>query len=421
MPIAQTFPNGFYRLIGAQFLSATADNALLLIAISLAIHQGIEAWWIPLLKATYVIAYVVLAPWAGALSDRFPKPMMMTLSHMFKLLGSGLLLVTDDPRLGFALVGAGAALYSPAKYGWITEGTTPSLLVKANGWIETTSVAAAVLGLSWGGLLISDACKLIWVQLGVVNAQNQALRYSVIPILLMYTLTIILMIKIPVLRSNSIPSAIGSHPLKSRIWHFFRDQGALWKDPLARVSLLITSLFWGVGACLQLLVLEWGQTNLGLSLSQSAYLQGISAIGLVGGALLAGQRVQLNGAIQLIPIGLLIGCLMPLMNWIDGIAVGVAFSFALGAISGIFVVPMNALLQHRGQQLVSAGRSIAIQNFNENTSILLVMLIHSTLIQMGWAIDELIIAIGIWVTVPMAIILLHARSLSRQKRLIVEV
>lgn len=411
-------PKGFYRLIWAQLISATADNALLLIAIALSIQNGIAAWWIPLLKVSYVVSYVVMAPWVGVLSDQFPKSAMMMISHMFKLLGSGLMLVFDDPRLGFALVGLGAALYSPAKYGWITENTPHSALVKANAWIETTSVTAAVVGVAWGGVLISEEWESIWTQYIWLGGAN--LRLAVLTILAMYSLTIVLMMKLPGKLCKYSDEKFNLIHLRSWIYGFVKDQTILWKDPLARISLAVTSLFWGVGACLQLLVLQWSQERFDLTISQSAYLQASTAVGVVFGALIAGRKIKLNHALRLLPLGFLVGVLILLMNWIENITTGLLYSITLGALCGFFIVPMNALLQHRGQQLITAGRSIAVQNFNENASILLILSLYSYLIHLNWAVSELVVANALWILSLMLTIYWHFHKLQKSKTLTIQ-
>jgi len=406
---------GFARLMWAQFNSATADNALLLLAMALWTHSGGEAWWIPLLKVGFTMAYVVLAPWAGALADRWPKSRMMAASHGFKLLGCGWMLIADDPRWGFACVGIGAALYSPAKYGWVTEHVPADRLVKANGWIETSSVTAAILGIALGGYLVSSSWQ-TWA-LGLTPLANAAfaLKGSLIVPMAMYGLTLLMTLGLP------CPMHREQHPLGSgsQSWAWLRqfrtDQRCLWRDPLARISLCVTTLFWGVGACLQVLVLQWGQAQLGLSLSEAAGLQGITAISVVIGAWLAGQRIPLHEALRVLPLGLALALLVPLMIGVTHPLVALALALLMGLISGGLVVPMNALLQQREQTLLSGGPSMAVQNFNETLSVLVTLGLYAALVQQDWPWPNLILGLSVWMGVPMAAILIvtHRQGLGR--------
>ncbi len=406
---------GFARLMWAQFNSATADNALLLIAMALWSKAGGDVWWIPLLKVAFTVSYVVMAPWAGALADAWPKSRMMAVSHGVKLLGCGCMLIADDPRWGFAMVGLGAALYSPAKYGWVTEQVQPVDLVKANGWIETSSVTAALVGIALGGFLVSSAWQ-SWLHQVVPWIQSElTLKASLIVTLLMYSVTLLLTIALPASKPPRWPQ--GLQRVQGLTWlHQFRsDQRALWQDPLAGISLSVTTLFWGVGACLQVLVLQWGQAQLGLSLSESAGLQGVTALSVVLGAWLAGQRVPLHEALRVLPLGLVLALLVPLMIGVKHTSVALGLALLMGAISGGLVVPMNALLQHRGQTLLSGGRSIAVQNFNENLSVLVTLGLYAVLIQQAWPWPALILGLSIWMGLPMVAILIvsHRQGLRR--------
>jgi hypothetical protein len=290
--------------------------------------------------------------------------------------------------------------------------------VKANAWIETTSVTAAVVGVAWGGVLISEEWESIWTQYIWLGGAN--LRLAVLTILVMYSLTIVLMMKLPGKLCKYSDEKFNLIHLRSWIYGFVKDQTILWKDPLARISLAVTSLFWGVAACLQLLVLQWSQERFDLTISQSAYLQASTAVGVVFGALIAGRKIKLNHALRLLPLGFLVGVLILLMNWIENITTGLLYSITLGALCGFFIVPMNALLQHRGQQLITAGRSIAVQNFNENASILLILSLYSYLIHLNWAVSELVVANALWILSLMLTIYWHFHKLQKSKTLTIQ-
>ncbi|MBU3652662.1 MAG: lysophospholipid transporter LplT [Limnohabitans sp.] len=393
----------FYRLITAQFVSGLADNALLLVAIALHMEQGGAGWWIPLIKFSFTTFYVLTAPVAGVLSDRWPKPRVMLVANGIKALGCLGMLLGLPVIPAMMIVGLGAALYSPAKYGLITELVPASQLVKANGWIEISTVGAAVLGIMMGGFLISETFTL--------NALTQVLRSalnthsllcgSLAFTVLCYVLASILNLWIQ--GSQATYPRVMAHPaalLRQTTEHLQR----MWSDTEAGMSLGVTTLFWGVSATMQLLVLQWSQSHLGMSLDRAAYLQGAVAVGVVGGAFLAARWVSLEGAWRVLPMGLVLGISLPCMNWIHHPGVALALMVLVGACGGFFVVPMNALLQHRGCQLLTAGQSIAIQNFNENLSVMAMMLAYSGLMALDLSFFTISSVLGAWISAGMLLI-----------------
>lgn len=393
----------FYWLITAQFVSGLADNALLLVAIALHMEQGGAGWWIPLIKFSFTTFYVLTAPVAGVLSDRWPKPRVMLVANGIKALGCLGMLLGLPVIPAMMIVGLGAALYSPAKYGLITELVPASQLVKANGWIEISTVGAAVLGIMMGGFLISETFTL--------NALTQVLRSalnthsllcgSLAFTVLCYVLALILNLWIQ--GSQATYPRVMAHPaalLRQTTEHLQR----MWSDTEAGMSLGVTTLFWGVSAAMQLLVLQWSQSHLGMSLDRAAYLQGAVAVGVVGGAFLAARWVSLEGAWRVLPMGLVLGISLPCLNWIHHPGVALALMVLVGACGGFFVVPMNALLQHRGCQLLTAGQSIAIQNFNENLSVMAMMLAYSGLMALDLSFFTISSVLGAWISAGMLLI-----------------
>lgn len=395
---------GFYTLISAQFISSLADNALLLIAIALVLEQGQSPWLVPLLKAMFTLSYVLLGPWVGRVADSWPKQQVMMLANGIKLLSCLALLASVNPLWAFAFSGLGAALYSPAKYGLITELEPSARLVKANGWIEVSTVCAVILGVMLGGFLISETVRQSALSLYVQDwiSADSSLQASLCLMLGLYGLAALINLKIP---DSGVRYPALSWQLQVCWRQFWLDQSTLWSDPLGRVSLSVTTLFWGVGATMQLLVLAWAQETLGLSLEQGAYLQGCTALGVVLGAMLAAHWVRLSDSRQVLVLGIVLGALLPMMNWVNNVPLALAMTFSVGAISGFFVVPMNALLQYRGRKLLSSGRSIAIQNFNENASILAMMTAYSLLLSFQCSVQTLTwllgggIALGMWVLI----------------------
>ncbi len=370
---------GFHRLMAAQGLAGLADNALLLVVIAMLIEQSKAAHWIPLLKLGFTLSYVLLGPWVGRVADAWHKPVVMQWANALKLMAIASLMLGLDVMLAYVCVGLGAAIYSPAKYGWITEVEPPERLVSANAWIEVSTVSAAVLGVALGGALISD----LWTTLHWVHGINEwggwSSRFGASVFVIMGVYAAVALIQRGIPHSGITPTASQWH-LTRVCTDFWVDQKAMWSDPMGQVSLAVTTLFWGVGATMQLLVLLWCQQVLGLGLDQGAYLQACTAAGVVVGAWMAGRWVPLHRATRVLGLGVLLGLMLPLMNLVTTWPMALCMMLLVGAISGLFVVPMNALLQHRGITLLTAGRSVAVQNLNENASVVLMMAVYSGLL-----------------------------------------
>lgn len=351
-------PPGFHLLIAAQFSSALADNALLIVTIALLQLQGLPGWWAPLLKFAFTLSYVLLAPVVGPLADAFPKGRLMAWMNGVKMLGVLVLLAGVHPVLAFALVGLGASAYAPAKYGLVTEIVAAERLVAANGWIEVSVVFAALLGTAFGGLLVSEP---------LTRLAGGSLALSLLLLLAVYALAGLLNLGVPASGARYARRAI--HPI-ALARDFWSAQCTLWRDRDGALSLSVTTIFWGVGATLQFAVLRWAVDVMGLTLERAAYLQAVVAVGVVAGAVLAGRCVALAQARRVLPAGVVLGLLVALGAASGSMSVAVPLFALVGAVGGILVVPLNALLQHRGHALLTAGRSIAVQGFNENLSIL---------------------------------------------------
>ncbi|WP_201493486.1 lysophospholipid transporter LplT [Rubrivivax sp. A210] len=396
-------PPGFHLLIAAQFVSALADNALLIVAIALLQQQGHPAWWAPLLKFFFTIAYVVLAPFVGPLADAFVKARLMMAMNALKVLGVLALLCGLNPLLAMAIIGVGAAAYAPAKYGLVTELVPARRLVAANGWIEVSTVCAVLLGAVLGGALISPAATRLalqgWPALAPLDAATALL-------LAFYALAALLNLGIPdsgarYRRAHRAPLAL----LRS----FGRAQRRLWRDAEGGLSMAVTTLFWGAAAVMQFAVLRWAVDVLGLPLDRAAYLQAMVAVGIVAGAALAGHRVSLDQAWRVLPLGVAMGVAVPLLALVDHWLPALPLLAAAGALGGALVVPLNALLQHRGHQLLTAGRSIAVQNFNENLSVLVMLAAFAGLLALDCDIRSIMVALGLLVAGCVAVLYLRER------------
>ncbi len=397
----------FYTVLLAQFLSALADNALLFAAIGLLLFFAAPDWHSPLLQTVFVIAYIVLAPLAGPFADALPKGRVMFIANSVKFAGTVVMLVGLHPLLAYAIVGIGAAMYSPAKYGILTELLPPDRLVVANSWMEGTTVAAIVLGAIIGGVLINP--ELAAQTLAAMGLQSTLIapKFAIVVITGLYlaaALTNLFIPRLPI--DHALPSKAPGFILHD-FWHSFT---LLWRDPLGQVSLAVTTLFWGVGATLRLLVITWAALNLKFSLDQATQLTAASAIGIAIGAVFAGKFVRLQGAVSVLPAGILLGFVPIALIWVESVVPAALLLLFGGALAGYFVVPMNALLQHRGHLLMGAGHSIAQQNFNENISILVLTGAYAMMMRAEWHIHTIIWVFGLFISAVMTAIWLRHRN-----------
>ncbi len=369
---------GFYTIMSAQFFSSLADNALFVAAVELLKNDGSPEWQRAALVPMFALFYVVLAPFVGAFADARPKGEVMFISNSIKVVGCLLMLFGTHPLLAYALVGLGAAAYSPAKYGILTELLPASQLVKANGWIEGLTIASIILGVLVGGQLVGPALSgmLLSMNLPLIDTGIDTPPEAAIAVLIFfYGLAAWFNTRIPLtgaelrpMRSN--PEHSMARNMLALLPDFWHCNLALWRDKLGQISLATTTLFWGVSGNLRYIVLAWSAAALGYGTSQASSLVGVVAIGTAVGAVIASMRMRLEQATKVMPMGIGMGLLVIGMNFIDNVWVAAPFLVLLGGLGGFLVVPMNALLQHRGHNLMGAGRSIAVQNFNEQTCIL---------------------------------------------------
>ena len=395
---------GFYIIMAAQFFSSLADNALLVAAIALLIQSDSPGWLTPYLKFFFVISYVVLAPYVGAFADRLPKGHVMLVSNAIKIVGCAMMLFNVNPLVAYAVVGLGAAAYSPAKYGILTEYLPPTKLVMANGWIEGLTVASIILGTVLGGVLINARVSglLLNIDLPFIETSIDTPAEAAISLIVfIYAVAAFFNFYVP---GTGVPlKKLPANPVDTLV-DFFACFKRLWADRLGQISLAVTTLFWGAGATLQFIVIEWAKHNLGFDLSRASILQGVVAFGIALGAVIASARVRLDQSIKVIPLGIAMGLIVPVMIFVHSIWIAIPLMILIGGLAGFFVVPMNALLQHRGHNLMGAGRSIAVQNFNENASILIMIATYSILLGSGVSISSVIVLFGLFVAGTMALV-----------------
>jgi MFS family permease len=360
-----------------------------------------------------------------------PKGRVMMITNLIKVGGCALMFFSVHPLLAYAMVGLGAAAYSPAKYGILTELLPAEKLVVANGWIEGLTVGSIILGFVVGGILVSPkvAAALLSFDLPLIDMGiDQSGEAAVAVIALFYVAAAIV--------NYGIPDTGARYKKQSgNVVRLLKDFGrcvtTLWRDKLGQISLAVTTLFWGAGATLQFIILKWCETMLGMTLSQGAIMQAVVAIGIAVGSITAAARVSLKRSLSVLPVGVAMGLLVCTMALIDfsrlppgGVTIGsititwpmwvaAAMMIVVGALAGYFVVPMNALLQHRGHVLLSAGHSIAVQNFNENLNILVMLSIYAALIALDLRIETIIIIFGLFVAAMMVLVILRHRHNQR--------
>ncbi len=361
---------GFFTIMSAQFFSSLADNAIFIAAIELLRAGGAPDWQRAALVPMFALFYVVLAPFVGAFADALPKGKVMFFSNAIKVIGCLMMLFGSHPLMAYAIVGLGAAAYSPAKYGILTELLPPSQLVKANGWIEGLTIASIILGVLVGGQLVGHSVSnlLLSFDFPIINTGIDTPAEAAISVLVfVYMIAAWFNTRIP---HTGVPMRPMPRNLLELLPDFWRCNSRLWDDRLGQISLATTTLFWGVSGNLRYIVLAWSAAALGYSTTQASSLVGVVAIGTAVGAVVASMRMKLEMATRVMPLGIAMGVLVVLMNFIDNVWVAAPFLVMLGGLGGFLVVPMNALLQHRGHNLMGAGRSIAVQNFNEQACIL---------------------------------------------------
>ena len=413
---------GFYTIMAAQFFSSLADNALLIASIGLLIQLGGPIWMTPLLKFFFTVSYVVLAPFVGPFADAFPKGKVMLITNGIKVAGCLMMLfyeyisalgITPDVAvmLAYGVVGLGAAAYSPAKYGILTELLPPEKLVVANGWIEGLTVVSIIVGTVVGGVLLSPPVSrlLLGFDFPIIDTPvDTPAEAAICVIAFFYVIAGVFNLYIPDTGARYQKQESRPVQLLSQFANAFT---VLWNDRLGQISLAVTTLFWGAGATLQFIVLRWAEKHLGLALDQATLLQGVFALGIAVGAIAAAKLVPLKSSLRVLPVGVAMGLLVLLMNTVYYMPVVYALIIMIGALAGFFVVPMNALLQHRGHVLLSAGHSIAVQNFNENLCILLMLALYAGMLSFRLKTDTIVVIFGLFVAFSMLCVMFwHRRN-----------
>lgn len=420
-------------VLGAQFFSSLADNALLIAAIALLTSLNAPDWMTPLLRLVFVLSYILLASWVGVLADMWPKGRVMFVTNLIKIGGCLLLLFGSHPLLAYGVVGAGAAAYSPAKYGILAEMLPPRKLVAANGWMEGLTVISIILGIVLGGILVDPAVgkTLIGFMHMTVTGQTTLADAAIVVVTLVYGVAALINLKIcntgakyPNARFNALGNVIT----------FAKTCKTIFTDTFCVSSLLVTTLFWGTGAVLQFSVLRWADERLGLPLSQASMLQAVVSVGIAFGAVLAARLVPIHRAFHVLWTGVAMGLSVAAMSFYSSslvpgsvtilhetvrtsVLVACLMMIVVGTLAGLFLVPMNAVFQRRGQLLLSSGQAVAVQNLSENTMILTMLGIYALLVKVQLSVQTTMLAFGFFLTAAMTAILYHRFYLKPEESL----
>jgi MFS family permease len=397
-------PKGFFYLISAQFASGLADNALLILGIAFLSEQGYPGWWAPLLKFSFTLSYVFLAPLMGPLADAFSKAKLMACMNALKVVGVAFIFTSFHPMLAFAIAGMAASAYAPAKYGLVTETVPADQLVKANGWLEVTVVMAVILGTACGGLLVASK-SFVWMStlnLSFIELLGLSLetQYAgpLLSLIVIYSIAGLLNFGIPSINIRYVQQSMKPIALFK---NFIQSNRILWQDPVGKLSLAVTTLFWGIGAVVQFAVLLWAKEALNMPLEQASLLQAVVAFGVIFGAGMAGHYVALQNAYKVLPLGLWLGLSLPALAFSTSLWIAIPLMLITGFAGGMLMVPMNAVLQNRGYILLTAGRSIAVQGFNENASVMVMLGVYSGLLALELPLQWVMVIMGSVMTLGM--------------------
>ena len=337
-----------YPLLIAQFLSAFADNAILFTVIAMVMQSAqLASWYVPALQSAFLVAFVLLAPWVGGFADNHPKSRVLITGNLIKAAGAVLLLCNVEPLIAYCVVGVGAAIYSPAKYGILPELAGHEFLVKANSWIEGSTILAILLGMMIGAKVADYS--ITWALIG----------------------TIVIFI-ISALTTLFLPASIAKKTAPgSALPMFWREIGLFFSTPRSRFAILGGSLFWAAAATLRVIIVAWAPLILlSKNASEIAELTLFIAIGIIAGSALVPGLIPLEHLRRARLPAYLMALFIFGLSLTDSIWPARFMLFFIGVMGGMFIVPVNAALQELGQQSIGSGSAVALQGFFQNLTML---------------------------------------------------
>lgn len=368
-------------LLGAQFLTAFADNAILFTAISMLLEGSRGAWYIPALQASFLVAFVVLAPWVGPFADRRPKPQVLLIGNVLKAIGAGLMFAGVEPLVAYAVVGTGAAVYGPAKYGILPELVGSERLVRANGWIEGSTILAIVLGTVVGSRIA-----------------DRSVQLALLVVMACYALSGVATFALPRLKAVQADAAAGLEVFVGRM-------RTLFETATARFSMLGNSLFWASAAVLRLLLVAWAPVVLlTASAADVADLTLFLALGIVLGALIVPRLIPIGRLRRARLAAYAMGVCILVFSLVDSDWSARPVLVAIGVCGGMFLVPINAALQSIGYRTIGSGRAVALQSFFENSAMLTSVALYTAAVGAGAQPVRSIVVVGVLVLIATTIV-----------------
>jgi len=337
-----------YPLLIAQFLSAFADNAILFTVIAMVMQSAqLASWYVPALQSAFLVAFVLLAPWVGGFADNHPKSRVLIIGNLIKAAGAALLLCNVEPLIAYCVVGVGAAIYSPAKYGILPELAGHEFLVKANSWIEGSTILAILLGMMIGAKVADYS--ITWALIGTI-----------------------VMFIISALSTLFLPASIAKKTAPaSALPMFWREIGLFFSTPRSRFAILGGSLFWAAAATLRVIIVAWAPlVLLSKNASEIAELTLFIAIGIIAGSALVPGLIPLEHLRRARLPSYLMALFIFGLSLTDSIWPARFMLFFVGVMGGMFIVPVNAALQELGQQSIGSGSAVALQGFFQNLTML---------------------------------------------------
>jgi LPLT family lysophospholipid transporter-like MFS transporter len=375
---------GIRVLLGAQFLTAFADNAILFTAIAMLIEQPRGGWYVPALQASFLVAFVALAPWVGPFADRRSKPRVLAIGNVLKAAGAGLMIAGVEPIAAYALVGAGAAVYGPAKYGILPELVGQDRLVRANGWVEGSTIVAIVLGTVVGS-----------------RVADRSTMLALLLVIACYTASATATVALPRLRPVQGDAEAG-------IQVFITRMRTLFEGAPARFSMLGNSLFWASAAVLRLLLVAWAPAVLATqSASDVADLTLFLALGIVGGALVVPRLIPIAHLRRARLAAYAMGVAILVFSLTSDVWSARAVLIAIGVCGGMFIVPINAALQNIGHRTIGSGRAVALQSFFENSAMLTSVAVYTLSVGLGGQPVASIVVVGVLVLIATTVVSWH--------------
>lgn len=361
-------------LLLAQFLSAFVDNMILFIALGIIHRDGYPEYYLPLVQSTFLFSYIILSPWVGRFADKKPKSQVLMVGNVVKTLGIILLLAKCDPAISYGVVGIGAVIYSPAKYGilpLLARGEVA--LLRANSSLESYTILAILTGSVAGGYL-----------------SELSIPLSLLACIVLYGLSIGVNILIPNDPGNR------SIQYSNAVKEFVADTATLFHDKQSHYSLIGTGSFWMASAVLRMIIFAWVPLTLSISSRMEiSMIIAVTGIGIAVGAIITPYLITVKEYHKTAWYGLGMGICILAFLLIKALAIATIFLLLIGCMGGIFIVPMNACLQHIGHQTIGAGKTIAVQNFVENSFMFLGVGAYTLAFKFGVSIHSSLAATGI--------------------------